>query len=698
MIASKPIRFAWASITLYLALTGADVSATPRHLIDSSTLDLLAGELSGDLAKEYVISITRYHRIQGSREYSDAAQYVLDTLRGFGFSEADAWIESFPSDGKIEYQTWQSPSGWSIDSGELRMVEPAEELLVRFPEIAMSVITYSNPGHVRAELVDVGVGVSEADYEGKDVTSKFVLATGYGGDVHRLAVIKYGAAAVVCYLDDDRAPNHPDMIQYTGMWPRADELSRVTFGFNLSNRQGRYLKSLLGRGRRVVLEGKVQGTGLEPWKMDVVVAMIRGSSTAMQELLYTAHLDHPKESANDNASGSAALLEIARTFKTLIGQEKLRRPQHSIRFLWVPEYYGTMAYIDKHPEIKGPELGGKILAGFNLDMVGENLELLHSRLNVTLMPQSISSAVGDVAVDVAALVDTLPISNSRTGSSNFNYRVIPFSGGSDHEVFNDGTIRIPSLMLNHWPDYTHHTTEDTPDKVDPLELERCSLIAAATFWYLANLTQKESAELANLVAAKSQSRLIEAAKKAGAWLLEAQPEDLEQTYYESRNVIDFALQRERRALQSVLDYTTSSDFVRRLVDTWNQALEGQAELQRRALHAVFYQRTGEFPIPRILSPEEAKANEVRPRRLTRGPLARRLPESRLPQEEQGWYLTPEVAQLDRYLLVNLIDGERSILDLSDDLAAAGKAVALATVVRFIEDLGRTGLVELQENP
>ncbi len=697
MIITGPIRFSWTSIIVCLVLTGAAVLANPGHLIDSSTFSLLADELSGDLAKEYVISITRHHRIQGSRGYSDAAQYVLDTLRGFGFSEADAWIESFPSDGKIEYQTWQSPSGWSIDSGELHMVEPSQEMLVRYPEIGMSVITYSNSGHVRAELVDVGTGVSEVDYEGKEVSGKFVLATGYGGDVHRLAVIKYGAAAVVCYLDDDRAPNHPDMIQYTGMWPRAEELARVTFGFNLSNRQGRYLKNLLGRGHRVVLEGKVEGTGLEPWKMDVVVAMIRGRSSSMQELLYTAHLDHPKESANDNASGSAALLEIARTFKTLIGQEKLRRPEHSIRFLWVPEYYGTMAYIDKHPEIKGPELGGKILANLNLDMVGENLELLHSRLNITLMPQSISSAVGDVAVDMAALVDTLPISNSRTGSSNFNYRVTPFSGGSDHMIFNDGAIRIPALMFNHWPDYTHHTTEDTPDKVDPLELERCSLIAASTFWYLANLTQRESAELANLVAGKAQSRLIEASKKAGAWLLEAQPEDLEQTYYESRDVIDFALKRERRALQSVLDYA-SSDFVRRLVDTWNQVLEGQAELQRRALHAVFYQRTGESPVPRILNPEEAKADRRRPRRLTRGPLANRLPESRLPEEEQGWYLTPEVAQLNRYLLVNLIDGERSILDVRDDLAAAGEAVPLAIVVRFIEDLAKTGLVELQENP
>ena len=62
-------------------------------------------------------------------------------------------MESFPSDGKIEYLTWQSPSGWEIERGELRMLEPYEERIVGYPEAGMSVITYSNAGDETAELV-----------------------------------------------------------------------------------------------------------------------------------------------------------------------------------------------------------------------------------------------------------------------------------------------------------------------------------------------------------------------------------------------------------------------------------------------------------------------------------------------------------------------------------------------------------------
>ena len=289
-----------------------------QQLLDIKTQDLLHEELSGELAKEYTIHISRYHRIQGSREYRESAKYVLETLRSFGFTEEDAYIESYPSDGKVEYQTWQSPSGWDMESAELRMLEPYEERIVGFPEIPMSLITYSNTGDVTAELVWVGTGTSDIDYSGKDVKDKIVLATGYGGSVHRLAVLKYGAKAVVCYLDDDRAKEYPDMLAYTGMWPKSDELEKVTFGFNLTNRQGEKLRKLLETGERVVLRGWAKGIGLEPYFMDVVVAHIRGSEKPDEEFLFTDHLDHPKESANDNASGSAALMDLCRSITTLI--------------------------------------------------------------------------------------------------------------------------------------------------------------------------------------------------------------------------------------------------------------------------------------------------------------------------------------------------------------------------------------------
>ena len=79
------------------------ISQEYQQLLDNKTRDLLHEVLSGELAKEHVIAISRYHRIQGSRGYRESAHYVIEQLKSNGFSNEDAYVESFKSDGKIEY-------------------------------------------------------------------------------------------------------------------------------------------------------------------------------------------------------------------------------------------------------------------------------------------------------------------------------------------------------------------------------------------------------------------------------------------------------------------------------------------------------------------------------------------------------------------------------------------------------------------
>lgn len=670
-----------------------------QALLDPSIRDLLHETLSGELAKEHVIQITRHHRIQGSRGYRNAAKYVLEKLRSYGFSESDASIESFRSDGRVTYQTWQSPSGWDIESAELRMLKPYEERIVGYPEIAMSVITYSNLGDVTAELVWVGMGTSDKDYEGKDVKGKFVLATGYGGEVHRLAVLKYGAKAVICYLDDDRAKEFPDMLQYTGMWPRTEELDRVTFGFNITNRQGEKLKNLLLAGKKVILHGWVKGIGLEPYFMDVVAALIRGSEKPVydssiydrreEELVFSAHLDHPKESANDNASGSAAILDIARTLKELIDSGRLPRPKRSLRFLWVPEWYGTMAYIDAHPEMKGPTLGGTFLANMNLDMVGENLELLHSKLIITRTPSSLPSCVNDVVENMAEMVDQMNIRTPRGSHSAFNYRVTPYSGGSDHMMFIDR--KIPGVMFSHDPDYTHHTSEDTPDKVDPVELERCEIIAAGTMWHLANLDQVQAVYLAYLVQANAGKRLGEAHRRAQQLVAAAPQDSLAQAWSESINIIDQAAKQESDAVASVLNFTKAEKVVQ-IVEMMKNQLSRQKEFHVEEIRFSAAARgMGTGNPPALETTPDVRV----PTRLTRGPLDFSIPESKLPSTDAVWYRSKEFTLNgdERFELVNFIDGKRTMTEIRDALSAEFVPVDLQVVSHYIEDLVRVGVVK-----
>jgi len=672
--------------------------ATPTNgqqqspLLDPQLRDLLHEALSGEIAKDHVIQISRYHRIQGSRGYRYSAEYVLEQLHRYGFSETDAYVESFPSDGRIVYQTWQSPSGWDIESAELRMVEPYDERIVGYPEIAMSLITYSNPGDVTAEVVWVGAGTNDADYEGKDVRGKFVLATGYGGEVHRHAVLKHGAAAVVVYLDDDRAREYPDMLAYTGMWPLTEELDRVTFGFNITNRQGERLRDRLLAGQRVVLSGKATGIGLEPFYMDAVVARIPGTDPSGEELVICGHLDHPKESANDNGSGSGAMLDIARALKELIDSGRMPQPKRSIRLLWIAEFYGIMAYVDAHPEFTGPGLDGRFLAGMNLDMVGENLELLHSRMHLTRVPSSIPTVLNDVVANMAEMVDGMEIRTPRGSMSAFNYRVTPYSGGSDHVVLIDR--KIPSVMLGH-SDYTHHTSEDTPDKVDPVELERSEIITAATMLFLSDMTVDQAVDLVYLVGANGARRMGAAARRSRELLASAAAEVASggggSTWFEVENTMAHASEWEREAISSVLQFR-SHDRVREAVEANHHQLEDQAEALLGALRS-------EAAAARISTRSEpASSNDNRvPRRLTRGPLGSGLPVSQLSPENAAWYAAPDYPLRGNipFELLNFVDGERTVTDIRNALSAEFRPVPTEAVARYLSDLVQVGVVEWQ---
>ena len=648
-----------------------------RPLLDGARRTLLHEALSGETAKDYTIAISRFHRVQASRGYRRAAEYVRDRLRDGGFAADAAFIESYPSDGRIHYQTWQSPSGWDIDRAELRVVEPFDERLVGYPEVAMSLITYSNPGDATAELVWVGEGTGPADYEGRDVRGKFVLATGYGGDVHRQAVLAHGAVGVVCYLDDDRAMEHPDMLQYTGMWPLPEELDRVTFGFNVSKRQGERLRGLLASDRRVVVRGTVSGTGLEAFYMDVPVAVIPGSAGDGEELVFTAHLDHPKESANDNASGSAALLDIALTLRRLIDEGRLPQPRRTLRFLWVPEWNGTMAYLDAHPELIGPSLGGGVLAGINMDMVGENLERIHSSMITTRTPASVPSALNDVVENMARMVDRMNVRTPRGSLSRFNHRMTPYSGGSDHMMLIDRGI--PGIMLGHSPDYTHHTSDDTPDLVDPVELERSEILAAAAMLYLADLTDAEATDLAWLVAANASARLGEAGRRARALLPSA-------GWLEAQNVLRHHVRWESEAIASVGQFR-SSPAVQRTLEALGSHLARQGEALEAQLRAEASEAgvatTGALP-----------ADGRVPLRATRGPLDFALPERALPAERAAWYGSRDFPLTgdQRFELVNFVDGARTVSDIRNALSAEYGPVPLEAVARYLDDLVRAGVM------
>jgi hypothetical protein len=460
-----------------------------NHIVDQKTFDAIAGEISGERPQELDRAIVEYHRIQGSPMMAEvAARVIVPALRAAG---VDAKIDQYPSDGKKLYQTYISPMGWEMRGGELWVEGATPVRLCRYSDVPMCVSTYSKGGEWSGELVDVGSGTSDADYAGRDVKGKVVLASGYAADVVRNGVIKHGAVGVVIYPPANDRPDHPDMVRYNGIWTRAGELASTSGGFQISANQYAMLKAMMAKGP-VRVRGKIDAT-LEPGHLTLVHAYIRGGDR--EEVVVTAHLDHPKWSANDNASGSALLVEMARTLNALIASGKLARPRHTIHFIWVPEYFGTIAYLTEHPEERG-----RAIADINMDMVGEDTVKTNGRFYFTRAPMSVPSFLDALLPDVLQQTKEANLF-APTGTHNYwPADAIDYYQGSDHDMFL--AAGIPATMLGHDPDWTHHTSEDTPDKTDASEFRRVGVFATAAVYWIASADDAQWQRLAPAVAAE----------------------------------------------------------------------------------------------------------------------------------------------------------------------------------------------------
>ena len=384
-------------LSFFISLPSSASEQSCDTLLPQKTVDAIIRHVSGDMAHQHIRRISQFHRYGASQGYYGAAEYVLNMARKYGLKETR--IESYPADGKAMYYMWKSFEGWDGESGELWLEEPYKERIIGFDEIPVCLCRNSQSADVRAELVYVGNGTNAEDYEGRDVKSKIVLTTGPVGEVHKEAVFNRDALGVVSYKTR-RPLDYPDLVLSGGIWPyESEDGKRSTFGFVISYRKGEELRQMLEKGTKLVVKAKVKAQ-LRPNYYYVVTATIPGTDSEAEEFLFVSHLCHYNPGSNDNASGAASLLEIARTVQSLISSGEIERPRRTIHFLWVPEMSGSFAYSAAHPEIIE-----RMICGINMDMVGAYLSAGNSVYYIHHTPHSLPHYVNDVAENFADFVE-----------------------------------------------------------------------------------------------------------------------------------------------------------------------------------------------------------------------------------------------------------------------------------------------------
>jgi hypothetical protein len=566
-----------------------------RSLVPPSIRDAVLQEISGELALQHV-QLLAANRIRSVAEYTDyffETSYLQEMAERYGLS--DVRVDYFPS-GEI----------WMPEEADLWMMEPVRQKVASLTMVPAALANGSASADLEAEVVWVGMG-RPADYEGKDLSGKIALGGGSVGGLFNLAVGMHGAAGVLGTGSAGVNGNYPGYTLDQIGWQRVSG-DGAGFGFVLSLRQFTEIRDYLDRGVRVVMRAHVRSRTV-PYRMNVISAAIPGTDPTAGELIHVAHAFEriPTPGANDNCSGVATVLEVARTLATLIERGELEPPRRTIRFLWVPEISGSRAFMYANPQLED-----RLIAAMNYDMPGEDLELTDSYLRMKMTPDSRPSYLNDLLANLLAFVDQTDIRTQTGNNAPFNYRLVPFISASDHIVFL--SAGIPAMQFNHWTDNFYHSSGDRVEVSDPTEMKRTGFMGAAAFYYLANAGAAEARDLAWEAAANGEKWIAEVTRQS-VRLLEVGAPEIHGKYKAAHNKVTGAFNRARGGVESVLDLSDASE-VRELVERLSASLQQALQAQSAKLESMYHERCRELgvqPQSITLTEQEREYDRMVPR-------------------------------------------------------------------------------------
>lgn len=375
------------------------------------------------------------------------------------------------------------------------------------------VLRYSSGGKIKGEVVFVGYGICAADknldeYAGIDVTNKIVLFMhgcpendeeeweNFFTDSAKIATAQnHGAiGALICadFKQEDRG------VGYWRLRPENYQKNFIVFGVDervvklllkkdnetdsgFTRRMTRQQENLdhdlisisLTAGKKVSMSVKIEYNPNCVGKN--VIGMIKGTDPDIgdEAIVIGGHLDHLGirqgliyNGADDNATGSAVVMEIARVMK----KNKIAPKRTIIFACWGGEERGLLGsrhYAD-HPTIPIE----KTVLNFNIDMVG------------------LGSKLGFPGIYYAPKIWEIISENSSEEILAFIEPKRGGPGGSDHTPFITRGVPAFALMTSPWNDHPdYHQPGDDAEKIDANLLEKVAQFVYDNALLVANSDQ-----------------------------------------------------------------------------------------------------------------------------------------------------------------------------------------------------------------
>lgn len=435
---SNRVRRGLALVLAFIMMASITVMADTeekQELINSISADNIAGYID-------VLSPGDNARIAGSDGERAAAGYIEELFNDYGLE-----VEKPVFDANVFY-----------DNGATFTVNAPEDIVLSGNDPLTMEFTTS--GEVTAELVYAGLG-SPDDFSGIDVVGKIALIK--RGDLTFAEKVQNaanaGAAGAILFNN----------IMEEGFIVGTLASESAIPAIELHPIDGEMLAALLQGGKAINVTMSASGT-IE----DVISQNVIGTLYANEDknntptIVIGAHYDCvDTPGANDNASGTAAVLELARVLSQHEYNANIKFIAFGAEEVGMVGAYNFVENLDKNER-------DKIAAMINMDMVG-----VGENVGIWTIEDKASSVLTDLA-------------EVYMQKHSLTYLEPGFEDRSDHSAFAENGI--PSVYFSYEVDPNYHTDNDTIENMDMENVEAIARIVADMTYDMAEAPRLQSTQ------------------------------------------------------------------------------------------------------------------------------------------------------------------------------------------------------------
>ena len=499
---------------LVFAVASGAIYADEHATATADFARLVRAEFNGDRALVTVAFMDQHIRWPGNSGFNASIDHVQDELEAAGFVNERLAGNSDRLVYRIEAYAMEFPS-WEPLVASVHIAGEADPVLELSSNRNMLVRrSHGTPDDgVTAELVYAGSG-SEAELDGAAIRGRIVMVDWNNAPLFQLvedAIGERGAVGVLAYdmPHYTRPEINRDSIQFRGIRPEVSAEGAWAISLSFDARE-RLLAALESGPVKLNVKASVRWDPLAVER--TVVAEVQGRAKPDERLVFSAHVQEP--GANDNASGVAAQLEMARVAAHLLRSGSID-PGRTMTFLWGDEIVSTHRYVSQNnARAEG------IRWGISLDMVGQDTTKTGGTFLIEKIPDP--SAIWTRGDDQFSEWGGEPLTkkdmmphylndlvlaraHEQATTNGWVVRTNPFEGGSDHVPFLQAGI--PSLLLWHFTDQFYHTDRDRLDKVSATTLQNTGVTALVTGLALTSADADLAQGLINEVTVAAMNRI-----------------------------------------------------------------------------------------------------------------------------------------------------------------------------------------------